>query len=129
MTGASQPTSRLKSGERSEPKKPPPAEGAPLEAPPEGPPEAPPEDPAEGAAGGKNYAIWLHFTHKKHDKWAKFISGFDHETGIFLNFVSVCRILKRCTKNIGYILVQQAVAHHQYKLNIIGHKIDWDRPN
>ena len=43
-------------------KKPPPAEGGPLEAP----PEAPPEDPAEGAARGDNYAIiWLHFIQEK----------------------------------------------------------------
>ena len=44
------------------PKKPPPAEGAPLEAPPEGPPRAPPEDLAEGATRGRKYAIWLLFT-------------------------------------------------------------------
>ena len=75
MVGGSQATSRLKAGERREPKKPPPAEGLPLEAPPEGPPEAPPEDPAEGAAGAKNYAIWLHFSRKKCDKTTKFSTG------------------------------------------------------
>ena len=39
--------------------------GGPLKAPPEGPPEVPQEDPAEGAAGGQNYAFWLHFSRKK----------------------------------------------------------------
>ena len=65
-------------GERSGPKKPPPAEGGPLEAPPEGPPEVPPEDPAEGTAGGPKYAIRLHFARKKYlvyDKTVKFSTG------------------------------------------------------
>lgn len=58
-------TSRPKLGERSEPKKAPPAE----------------EFPPEEAPAAKKIRDMHHFTPQTHDKSAKFSSGFDRETG------------------------------------------------
>ena len=59
-------------GERSAPKKPPPATGGPLEAPPEGPPEAPPERriPLKAPPEAKTTLFGFNFTQEKYKKLA-----------------------------------------------------------
>ena len=61
----------------------------------------PPEDLADGAAGGKNYAIWLHFARKKYGKTAKFRTGlYARNRCINKIVVSVCKGIDRYARNM-----------------------------
>ena len=84
----------------------------------------PPEDLADGAAGGKNYAIWLHFARKKYGKTAKFRTGlYARNRCINKIVVSVCKGIDRYARNMDmpsrfgdpslssylYIIVRQVI--------------------